>query len=35
MDQWRAWYQGHTFALPFTAAAVQRNAANTLVLEPR
>ena len=34
MDQWKAWYEGTTFTLPFSAKAV--NAANThrLVLEP-
>jgi penicillin amidase len=35
MDQWRAWYEGRTFPLPFTAAAVQRNAVHSLVLEPK
>jgi penicillin amidase len=35
MDQWKAWYEGHTFPLPFTSAAVQQNAKHTLVLEPK
>jgi penicillin G amidase len=34
MDQWGAWYNGTTFALPFSPAAVQNSAAHSLVLEP-
>ena len=34
MDQWRAWYEGFTFTLPYTSQAVQANAAHRLVLEP-
>jgi penicillin amidase len=34
MDQWKAWYEGSTFTLPFTAQAVQTNGAHWLVLEP-
>jgi penicillin G amidase len=34
MDQWKAWYEGSTFALPFTAQAVEASGAHRLVLEP-
>lgn len=34
MDQWRAWYEGATFPLPFSAEAVQRSARHTLTLLP-
>jgi penicillin G amidase len=34
MDQWRYWYGGKTFALPFSDAAVQAATAHTLVLAP-
>jgi len=34
MDQWNAWYQGSTFSLPFTSAAVEAAAGHRLVLEP-
>jgi penicillin amidase len=34
MDQWRAWYEGKTFAFPFSAAAVDKAKAQVLVLEP-
>jgi penicillin G amidase len=34
MDQWKAWYEGSTFALPFSGAAVERTKAHKLVLEP-
>jgi len=33
-DQWPYWYQGKTFALPFSTAAVQAQAAHTLRLTP-
>ncbi len=33
MDQWKAWYEGSTFALPFTQQAVETTAAHRLVLE--
>ena len=33
-DQWPYWYQGKTFALPFSAAAVQAQATHTLRLTP-
>jgi len=35
MDQWNAWYQGYTFTLPFSPAAVERTRAHQLVLEPK
>ncbi len=34
MDQWKAWYEGFTFALPFSRAAVDAAKAHELVLEP-
>ncbi len=34
MDQWKAWYEGTTFTLPFTAKAVQAAKTHKLVLEP-
>jgi penicillin amidase len=34
MDQWRYWYGGTTFALPFSEAAVAAQTAHTLRLEP-
>ncbi len=33
MDQWKAWYEGSTFTLPFSEAAVQRSRANQILLE--
>jgi penicillin amidase len=33
-DQWEAWYTGATFALPYTAEAVEHSAEHRLVLEP-
>ncbi len=33
MDQWQAWYQGSTFVLPFSSAAVEGSRAHRLVLE--
>lgn len=33
-DQWKAYYNGTTFALPFTGAAVAANTRHTLRLEP-
>ena len=35
MDQWKAWYEGTTFALPFSAKAVEAAKTHRLVLEPR
>ena len=34
MDQWKAWYEGTTFTLPFSANAVEGAKAHRLVLEP-
>jgi len=34
MDQWKAWYDGTTFPLPFSAKAVDAAKAHRLVLEP-
>ena len=34
MDQWKAWYDGATFTLPFSAKAVEGAKAHRLVLEP-
>jgi penicillin amidase len=35
MDQWKAWYEGYTFTLPFSAPAVERARAYRLLLEPK
>jgi penicillin amidase len=34
MDQWKAWYEGTTFILPFSAKAVEAAGTHRLVLEP-
>jgi penicillin G amidase len=34
MDQWKAWYEGTTFTLPFSPKAVEGAKAHRLVLEP-
>jgi penicillin G amidase len=34
MDQWKAWYEGTTFQLPFSTNAVEASKTHTLVLEP-
>jgi penicillin amidase len=34
MDQWKAWYEGSTFTLPFTSQAVEATRAHQLTLEP-
>ncbi|HUD67676.1 MAG TPA: penicillin acylase family protein [Candidatus Sulfotelmatobacter sp.] len=34
MDQWKAWYEGITFTLPFSAQAVEATKQHRLVLEP-
>ncbi len=34
MDQWHAWYEGSTFALPFTPQAIEANGAHRLMLRP-
>jgi penicillin amidase len=33
MDQWKAWFEGTTFGLPFTKQAVEKGRAHELVLE--
>jgi penicillin amidase len=35
MDQWRAWYEGFTFALPFSPEAVERTKTHELLLQPK
>jgi penicillin G amidase len=35
MDQWKAWYEGSTFTLPFTTKAVETTGKHRLVLEPQ
>ena len=34
LDQWKAWYEGSTFTLPFTSKAVEASGVHRLVLEP-
>jgi penicillin G amidase len=34
MDQWKAWYEGTSFTLPFSAKAVEATKAHRLILEP-
>jgi hypothetical protein len=34
MDQWKAWHEGTTFTVPFSAKAVEAAKAHRLVLEP-
>ncbi len=35
MDQWKAWYTGYTFMLPFSKSAVAESATHRLLLEPK
>jgi penicillin amidase len=35
MDQWKAWYNGYTFVLPYSKTAVENSAMHRLMLEPR
>ena len=35
MDQWKAWYTGYTFALPFSKSAVENSATHRLLLVPK
>ena len=35
MDQWKSWYEGTTFTLPFSAKAVASAKSHQLTLEPR
>ncbi len=34
MDQWKAWYEGSTFLLPFTSQAVDASSGHRLMLQP-
>jgi penicillin amidase len=34
MDQWKAWYEGFTFQLPYSKDAVQRTQSHKVVLQP-
>jgi penicillin G amidase len=34
LDQWKAWYEGSTFPLPFTPQAIESSRAHRLVLQP-
>jgi penicillin amidase len=34
MDQWKAWHEGTTFSLPYSAQAVENNRAHKLLLQP-
>jgi penicillin amidase len=34
MDQWKAWYEGTTFTLPFTSRAIDATKAHLLILQP-
>ncbi|HSS95539.1 MAG TPA: penicillin acylase family protein, partial [Terriglobales bacterium] len=34
MDQWKAWYEGTTFLVPYSAQAVENSRAHKLVLQP-
>jgi penicillin amidase len=35
MDQWKAWYGGSTFTLPFSPAAVEKHRVHEITLQPR
>ena len=35
LDQWRAWYGGETFTLPFSPEAIERHREHELVMTPR
>jgi penicillin G amidase len=35
MDQWAAWYQGSTFAFPFSQAATEQHRRHEMTLEPK
>jgi penicillin amidase len=35
MDQWRAWYEGYTFTLPYSERAVAASRQHELVMEPK
>jgi penicillin amidase len=35
MDQWKAWYTGRTFGLPFSKSALEESATHRLMLQPK
>ena len=35
MDQWKAWYEGYTFKLPFSSKAVAAARQHELLMEPK
>jgi penicillin amidase len=35
LDQWRAWYEGSTFAFPFSSAAIKKHTKHEMTLAPR
>jgi penicillin G amidase len=35
MDQWRAWYTGYTFLLPFSRSAVEKAGSHRLMMRPK
>jgi penicillin amidase len=35
MDQWKSWYTGYTFVLPFSNSAVKNSATHRLILQPK
>lgn len=35
MDQWKAWYTGYTFTLPFSKSAIENSATHRLLLVPK
>jgi penicillin amidase len=35
MDQWKAWYTGYTFMLPFSRSAVDKAAAHRMMMQPK
>jgi penicillin amidase len=35
MDQWKAWYTGYTFKLPFSISSVKASATHRMILQPK
>jgi penicillin amidase len=35
MDQWKSWYTGYTFVLPFSNSAVKNSATHRVILQPK
>jgi penicillin amidase len=35
LDQWRAWYEGSTFAFPFSSAAIEKHKKHEMTIVPR